>query len=663
MTAQVPTLVLFVLVCIDRPDTTSGQASGGYYDDDDWSGYYQSGYYWGDYHYDDARFEGDTSSLSEGACNENVSCTDAILYNPPVGAPRGNPVSVSWVITDMDAMDETAGTISVNTDIQMWWMDCRWPKLVRNVDDLRLTGEMRTMTGATPLWHAAALGVVTKYGPYLYDGRSYCGYSPTVFWTPVPRRLFPKTADNPESITKGDLFIRNLNHEREGWHMALLLDEDPVQLTYSFDYTSYPFDKQVMDLILKFDPYTSPTISTSIETSSGAEDLSYISVRTTVPYEASSFSPHLTQTAVDAFQKKGWHVTGADLESVATGTKVSLRFRIKLAREWMITLPRFFIPLFALTAISLAAFFLPLTQVMPRVAVGFVSFLSLAVFRSQAYSMLPKTPSSLVWLDVAMLTITEIMWVAVVLNIFALSVNTFYSRHAAQFVDKVIRRISPLTNVIVLTLMFAAGSANVEPFYIMIYYTHLPLAASLVVTFVIIGRYLWCLPSVLLRTLAQELADEKLVWKDGVNLEQRELALVFRHIDDDNTGEVTPDETANAFEKAGLKFRSQEDRDLFRQHVSSVPGDTEMGLDEFRGHFTNLLGGVLVRRLHSSRSAPANASEMLENEPQQQLRERVQDATAAQNASEMLENEPQQQLRERVRDATAAQNASEMLEV
>ena len=285
---------------------------------------------------------------------------------------------------------------------------------------------------------------------------------------------------------------------------------------------------------------------------------------------------------------------------------MSLRFRIKLARLWTITLPRFFIPLFLLVAISFAAFFLPLTQVMPRVAVGFVSFFSLAVFRSQAYSMLPKTTSSLIWLDVAMLTISEIMWIAVVLNIFALFVNAIYSLHGARYVDKVVRIMMPLTTVIVLTVMFVAGLAGMDPDYIMTYCTHVPLATSLVVFFMIVGRYLWCLPRMLLRILARELADESLAWKDGVHLEPREHALVFRYLDRDRSGVVTTDETICGFEKAGYKFRSQEERDNFKKHISRGDGeggrDSEMGLDEFRGHFNSFLGGVLVRRLRRSRS-------------------------------------------------------------
>jgi len=265
----------------------------------------------------------------------------------------------------------------------------------------------------------------------------------------------------------------------------------------------------------------------------------------------------------------------------------------------------------SLAATSFAAFFLPLNQVMPRVAIGFVSFLSLAVFRSQAYAMLPKKPTSLVWVDAAMLLITNIMWIAVIMNIVALVVNGKHSIHGAMFVDKVVRFVFPFTSLVALILLFVMGLMNLDPITIMIW-VHVVLVSSGVIMSGIIARFLIRLPQVLLHMLAQELANKKLIWQDGVQLEPRELALVFRLLDKDGSGSITTDETVQGFERSGLRFSTDEERERFRSHVAirRVSGEEfqanhELGLDEFRDHFKKLLGGVLVRRVRRSASSSA----------------------------------------------------------
>merc|ERR1712129_54644 len=105
---------------------------------------------------------------------------------------------------------------------------------------------------------------------------------------------------------------------------------------------------------------------------------------------------------------------------------------------------------------------------MPRVATGFVSFLSLTVFRNQAYAMVPKEASSLLWVDVAMLNITEIMWLAVIQNIAAQTVAAQYSYHAARYVDSIARVMVPITAMIILAMLFGLGSVRWPPESIMV---------------------------------------------------------------------------------------------------------------------------------------------------------------------------------------------------
>lgn len=127
---------------------------------------------------------------------------------------------------------------------------------------------------------------------------------------------------------------------------------------------------------------------------------------------------------------------------------------------------------------------------------------------------------------------------------------------------------------------------------------------------IIIACFLRRLPQSLLRILAKEMADQSLVWKDGVNIEPRELARIFRFLNEDGSGMITTDETVHGFERSGLTFKTDAERKIFRSHVANEHGsgqvvepDRELGLDEFRDHFKGFLGGKLVRRLHRHSSA------------------------------------------------------------
>jgi len=252
--------------------------------------------------------------------------------------------------------------------------------------------------------------------------------------------------------------------------------------------------------------------------------------------------------------------------------------------------------------VSFAGFWLPVGLVMPRVATGFVSFLSLTVFRNQAYAMVPKESTSLLWIDVAMLDITAIMWIVVLQNIAAQTVAVRYSRHAARWVDLLARVMVPITTTIILTMLFGLGSLRWKPEALMLA-TLIVLASSLLIAVVIIALFMCFLPQILFRVLAYELADKKNLWKEGLTLDDGELALIFGYLDEDRSGKVAIEEIMDRFEKVGIDFRDSEERDSFRWHIVQTFQDngkviTEAALPDFRAKFKTLLGGELVRRVH-----------------------------------------------------------------
>merc|ERR1719436_672962 len=127
----------------------------------------------------------------------------------------------------------------------------------------------------------------------------------------------------------------------------------------------------------------------------------------------------------------------------------------------MILMIRQTFPVFLLVITSFIAFWLPVHQGMPRVTVGFVSFLSLTHFRNQAYAILPQKASSLMWIDVAMFTITEVVWFSVIENVLAQVVHAHFSHLAARFVDVLARLIIPLLTLVLLSILFVCGRTNV----------------------------------------------------------------------------------------------------------------------------------------------------------------------------------------------------------
>ena len=62
-----------------------------------------------------------------------------------------------------------------------------------------------------------------------------------------------------------------------------------------------------------------------------------------------------------------------------------------------------------------------------------------------AYSLIPKPSSSLLWMDVAMFSVTVIMFVSLLENVLAQALRASVSSQAARFVDNLSRVTFPLT--------------------------------------------------------------------------------------------------------------------------------------------------------------------------------------------------------------------------
>merc|ERR1712151_988503 len=110
------------------------------------------------------------------------------------------------------------------------------------------------------------------------------------------------------------------------------------------------------------------------------------------------------------------------------------------------------------------------------------------------------------------------------------------------------------------------------------------------------------------RHLISELTHEGLLWRDGQDLDQEELCIVFRLIDADKSGFLTADEIVVVFKQQGLCFQSEEEWGIFR--LCMIDGCKAAGsdqgfvdLDGFRTHLKEFFGGRLVRKMAHQKSS------------------------------------------------------------
>ncbi|CAE7355739.1 unnamed protein product [Symbiodinium natans] len=229
-------------------------------------------------------------------------------------------------------------------------------------------------------------------------------------------------------------------------------------------------------------------------------------------------------------------------------------------------------------------------QVMPRVATGFISFLSLQVFRTLAYSLIPKQTSALLWMDVTMFEVTVIMFASVLENVLAQAMRATVSTYSARFVDDVSRISFPLVGVVVLTVLFVMGAANVETTWIMT-------VSLLITTGWLVGYaaavyvYVRYLPHRLMNILIRQISSSDFRYQKAMVLDQKELAMIFRAFDEDGTGDLSAEEVLESFEHRGLSFKDADDEQNFKTRLKLMfrqKAGNRLDLNAFCHHFGEL---------------------------------------------------------------------------
>ncbi|CAE7226145.1 unnamed protein product [Symbiodinium natans] len=451
---------------------------------------------------------------------------------PPFGERASNPVKVSIRLSDLASFDEANERLAVYAVVFLEWPDQRWFNAsVKLVNDIcTSSGGCSTEDFQRALqwgegWIKGIFGQTAN--SFFRAVRSFGENVGFVIsedvWTPIPPHLFLKTSNNPLGKTEFDPVIYMVPKNSSTFFEAVWLDRARTFFDVILSYEHFPFDQQSLDLCLNFDYFTLPAHA------SVSEDLVK---RLAERWDsASDISSILSSKFVAGMEGQGFEVVSVDVrEKVASEMGSALCINIKIQRRVSILILRFFWPLTALLFIPFAGFFIPIELVMPRVATGFISFLSLQVFRTMAYTMIPKKSSSLLWMDVTMFSVTVIMFASVLENVLAQAMRANVSSLAARYVDNLSRVTFPLVATLMLMIVFFMGGAKADA---MLNFT----VCLLLLSFWLLGFatavvvYVRRLPHMLMKTLVKQIVHTDFRYASVLSMDQKELTLVFKQLD------------------------------------------------------------------------------------------------------------------------------------
>lgn len=208
-----------------------------------------------------------------------------------------------------------------------------------------------------------------------------------------------------------------------------------------------------------------------------------------------------------------------------------------------------------------------------------------------AYSLIPKPSSSLLWMDVAMFSVTVIMFVSLLENVLAQALRASVSSQAARFVDNLSRVTFPLTALLILLLLFVLGASRVDASTTMAVCLTL-LSLWLFSCSVAVVLYCRFLPQKLLKTLVKLVSDANFRYHTAsASLDAKELLIVFKVFDQDGRGHITADKVFQQLQAHGLSFSDEHRGAAFKERLAAVfarHGGTTLDLKGFCQHFGEL---------------------------------------------------------------------------
>jgi len=371
-------------------------------------------------------------------------------------------------------------------------------------------------------------------------------------------------------------------------------------------YDSYPFDKHEFRWCVKFDQVVDMVMQPwLLDAGFMPKPLTSLTERTREPFVPSDLSPHLGEGVISALKDKGFTVTSIDASVITASSFPSACVNVKVVRRYQVVVFRLFVPMLLLVSTPMVGFFLPVRATMPRIATGFISFLSLQVFVGRGYAMIPRATSTLVFIDALMLSMTEMLYLAVLENIVAVRLDASVSHHAAEFLDKTSRIGFPFMMISVVSALAAMGVGGTDKGVIMLV-LHLIIFVFSFSVFVRLKLYMRRLPENIIRILIDDINSGKLLWADHTAIDVRELSIVFKFIDNDGSGFINGDELIDVFKRFGLDLPEDKLHELkalmqqeFGEHVDFLT---------FQTHFKKVFGGNISHHVQKEKQLKKSAT-------------------------------------------------------
>ena len=262
-----------------------------------------------------------------------------------------------------------------------------------------------------------------------------------LIWQPD---LHLSNAINDKSLQVHSKKMKIFAHE-DGAHQIELVLFQIAELEMAMPgsgYHAYPFDEHFLPIKIESMSYSANTLRLT-----GLNE-STVSMAHTHEWPGWRYVSHEVHSEIDH------HELGEDACSLIGARKARVELVIRAARGTRGQWRRTFVPTGLLVLASLSGCWVSLNALMPRVAIAFVSYLTLTSWAGSHLASLPKVMYP-VWLDVFMSAGKLFMLWCLFETIIAHAVAVNASARTALVMDKICRVMGPLMYAVVLAVLAA----------------------------------------------------------------------------------------------------------------------------------------------------------------------------------------------------------------
>lgn len=367
---------------------------------------------------------------------------------------------------------------------------------------------------------------------------------------PLTRQRYVEFSHSDLSyVWKPDLQIRNARSKPMVHAELFRLYEDgtfeQLQLVYgTFElhhpfYGAYPFDKQLLTVMIE-----SFAHSTQSVTLSNLDWLSGVNIALTEEWP-------------------GWEITGdqasavhASVDDVAPNyasfegnehrceQRARYHLDIKVSRVLGSTVTGQFLPLILIVIVTWTAFCIKINVLMPRIAVGFISFLTLSNMASSFTAALPAVSYDM-WITVFFMSHRLFIILSLFETATCVYVTDHISSRVGMMLDQFARLFIPLDYLVFTIYLFAVGTSDQDDHQLFEERVNVAATLSYVNAFLLIGAGAIRIYTGTTSLKRQMDEDPLAVHKQSIDLkplDDNEVRMLFRSFDVDGNGIITIDE-------------------------------------------------------------------------------------------------------------------------